>query len=41
MEIYDNDGSDCDKEQIQLSGIWSVQDRESQNKKRFAFEVCK
>lgn len=39
VEIYDSENSDSEKECVSLNGIWTVQDRESQNKKRFAFEV--
>ena len=35
IEIYENYDMEC----LSLDGMWTIQDKASQNKKRFAFEV--
>lgn len=42
VEIMSNEQSDNseDIEFLPLTGTWNVQDKSSQNKKRYAFEVC-
>lgn len=35
----DHEGDNEDMEYLPLSGVWTVQDKASQNKKRYAFEV--
>ena len=40
VEVYENESPDTEMEEcVSLNGIWTVQDKESQSKKRFAFEV--
>lgn len=40
VEIRENESVDNgDVEFLPLTGVWTVQDKDSQNKKRFPFEV--